>query len=80
MLREKQVLGVYFVLLPAAAWFVLMFLAARRRVGDGALMLHTLGIREFQEKDDGRKSLRLEGYGVYSLEWYEEEGKAWSYA
>ncbi|PQQ19847.1 VQ motif-containing protein 25 [Prunus yedoensis var. nudiflora] len=33
-------------------------------------------IEEFQEKDDGRKSLRLEGYGVYSLERYEEEGKS----
>ncbi|PQP92906.1 hypothetical protein Pyn_33682 [Prunus yedoensis var. nudiflora] len=30
--------------------------------------------------EDGRKSLRLEGYDVYSLEGYEEEGKAWNYA
>ncbi|KAI5327615.1 hypothetical protein L3X38_027011 [Prunus dulcis] len=36
--------------------------------------------KEFQEKEDGRKSLRLEGYDVYSLERYEDEGKAWSYA
>ncbi|KAI5352366.1 hypothetical protein L3X38_005257 [Prunus dulcis] len=35
---------------------------------------------EFQENENRRKSLMLESYGVYSLEEYEDEGNAWSYA
>ncbi|CAL2276544.1 unnamed protein product [Prunus armeniaca] len=37
-------------------------------IKEGWLWLWLWGFKKFQENEDGRKSLRFEGYGVYSLE------------
>ncbi|CAL9017196.1 unnamed protein product [Prunus brigantina] len=39
----------------------------RKKMEEHSLKLKLLAMK-FQENDDGRKSLRFEGYGVYSLE------------